>query len=276
LNSLQFREVLEGSPEFIALEEERLRRRAEAAASVPRPGPVSGPAAEPLQVLQAALERTAADLAEARRVEADAQFEVARVEDALDRAREALFEAQRVADVVAEIAAEAFLAGESSLGQPSVGNGLDHNPRPSPEHDTALRNGIVTRIEHRLEMAISARDRARAAAVAADVAHKRAALAIVCAEAEGAAAELAQYEAEAARIWSKLSILSGLWLGGAALGPPPLGPLAVAAAQSPPRLAMTDRPPSEQRAMAEAIATGWRQRFAALVEGPEAVRDAAD
>jgi hypothetical protein len=273
LNSLQFREVIEGTPEFIALEEEWERRRAAASAGVVRPGPISAPPVEPLLVLQAALERTGVGLAEARRFEADAQFEVARVGDALARARDALFEAERVADAAAEIAAEALLAGESS--HPSTGNGLDPAPGPSPAHDVALRHGIVTRIEHRLEMAISARDRARAATMSADTAHKRAALAIVCAEAEGDAAEFERHEAEAARIWSKLSILSGLWLGGVAIGPPPLGPLAVAAAQSPPRLAMADRPPSEQRAMAEAIAAGWRQRYAALLEGPEAVRDAA-
>jgi hypothetical protein len=275
MNSLQFNECLEGDAEFARLEAERQQRSAGVIAASRRPeGPAPSPQPD-IAALWEALQRAAGDLAEARRLESDAAFEVERVEGALDRARDALFEAERVADAAAEIAADAFLAGGSSLGQPSVGNGLDHNPRPSPAHDVALRHGIVTRIEHRLEMAISARDRARAAVISADTAHKKAALAIVCADAERDAADLARYEVEAARLWSRLSILNGLWLGGAVVGPPPLGPRAVDAVQSPPRLAMADRSPVEMRAVAEGIAAGWRKRFAELLEGPEVARDAA-
>lgn len=85
-------------------------------------------------------------------------------------------------------------------------------------------------------------------------------------EANAIARSLGEAERTAAARWRRLDTLSRMWVGGAAAGPMPFGPEAIAALQTPPRLAAIDLPPVAVAEVTRAIAGEWRARFAALLE----------
>jgi hypothetical protein len=222
-----------------------------------------------------ALQRAAAALAEARAVEATAQAEVARVTEALDRARQQHFEAEEAAEEDADRAA-AELLGELEPDR-RTGETEKANRRISTTAGSRLNSSpigaeraaaIVARLERRFTAALEARDRAKSAVSAADLQHRKAAMAVLALEAEGIAFQLGGAERLAAKLWRSLDTLSRLWLAGADAGPPRFGPQATAALQTPPRLASVDLPPVAVAEVTRGIADEWRARFAELLGAP--------